>query len=51
MRIEQPEQHIVYVLLSIFLVCNVAGLLLTIFALPPLPRDQVWRYSASLRHG
>ena len=39
--IEQPERHIVYILLSIYLFCNVTGLLLTAFALPPLPRDQV----------
>lgn len=38
--IEQPEKYIVYVLMSIYLACNVVGLLLTIFALPPLPRCQ-----------
>ncbi|KAL8586816.1 hypothetical protein ACOMHN_052692 [Nucella lapillus] len=37
--IEQPEQYIVYILMSIYLACNVLGLLLTIFALPPLPRE------------
>ncbi|XP_076449135.1 protein unc-93 homolog A-like isoform X2 [Babylonia areolata] len=39
-KIEQPEQYIVYILMSIYLACNVAGLLLTILALPPLPRSQ-----------
>ncbi|KAK7113718.1 protein unc-93 homolog A-like isoform X2 [Littorina saxatilis] len=39
-KIEQPEQYVVYIMLGIYTGCNVAGLLLTMFALPPLPRDQ-----------
>ncbi|CAL1534224.1 unnamed protein product, partial [Lymnaea stagnalis] len=33
-KIEEPERHVVYILLAIFLSCNICGLLLTLFGLP-----------------
>jgi hypothetical protein len=38
-EIEQPERYIVYILLSVFLGCNVLGLALTTFALPQIPKN------------
>lgn len=37
-KIEEPDTHVVYILLAIFLVCNVIGVLLIAFLLPPLQK-------------
>lgn len=34
-KIEEPDKHIVYILLSVYLVCDLVGLGLTTFLLPP----------------
>ncbi|KAK7506544.1 hypothetical protein BaRGS_00002019, partial [Batillaria attramentaria] len=39
-HIEQPEKRIVYTLLGIFLACNLVALILSIVAMPHLPRCQ-----------
>lgn len=38
-QIEEPERHIVYILLSVYLVCDFIGLFLTAFLLPPLNKS------------
>lgn len=38
--IEEPDKHIVYILLGVFLVCDVLGLLLASFFLPPLDKKK-----------
>ena len=37
-NIEEPERYVVYILLSVYLVCDVIGLCLTTFLLPPLKK-------------
>lgn len=38
-KIDEPESHVVYILLVIFLVCDVIGVLLTTCFLPPLTKQ------------
>ena len=40
-KIEEPDRHIVYILLSVYLVCDVIGLCLTTFLLPPLKKSVI----------
>lgn len=38
-QIEEPDRHVVYILLGIFLACDLLGVLLTVFFLPPLKKS------------
>lgn len=39
-EIQQPDRYIVYMLLTIFLACNLSALILCVTAMPPLPTDE-----------